>query len=339
MQIARRNRPIAPTQLLSATALALLSGCGGSDAPSPGPTVVAIPPSQAAAVGYTTLTYGPTPVIVSSSSGQTGQAALLPWSFIGQASTGSAKANADGTLSLIGAASGLTPQLASAASGSAAGSVVGEAFGGGGYFEAVLSFDGWQGQSSNPNALDGGWPSFWGMSVEHLAQTGGDVVPGQATGFEDFIEMDFMEYNVQQLQGSEFVYSGSITNWYGVYGQTCTDAAGDKLYCNISNDYPSKLRQLGSSVDFSQFHAYGALWVPATATSDGYIEWYFDGQPVGDRVSWSELTTPIAIPPSPAYAIADQEHLAVILGTGSQYPMTVKSVSVWQKSGADNLIQ
>jgi hypothetical protein len=80
----------------------------------------------------------------------------------------------------------------------------------------VLKFDGWQGQAANPNNLAGGWPAFWRMAVEHLADDGQDQVPGQVARYENFIEMGFLEYNIEYYQGNDYVYSSSLTNWYGV---------------------------------------------------------------------------------------------------------------------------
>jgi hypothetical protein len=111
------------------------------------------------------------------------------------------------------------------------------------------------------------------------------------------------------------------------------------VYCSIANSYPSKIRQLADTVSFSNYHTYGALWVLASDTAEGYIQWYFDGAPVGQHVSWTKLTSLWTTPPSPfSFGIGDLQHLVVILGTGTQYPMTVKSVSVWQQSGDNNLV-
>ena len=323
---------------LAVGAFLVLSGCAGSSSTSAvlvlAPPAVAPAPAQQA--GYLLRTYGPNPALVTSTSTAANTAALFAWDFNGQLLGGSASPNSDGSISIVGGNAGTNAQLASAKSGSAAGSFEGIAFGGGGYFEAVLKFDGWQGQSSNSNSLAGGWPAFWGMAVEHLAQTGGDQVPDQAAGYENFIEMDFMEYNIENLQGNDFVYNGSLNNWYGVFGQTCPGATP---YCSVDNPYPSKIRQLADTVSFSDYHTYGALWVPATDTADGYIQWYFDGAPIGQQVSWTQLTSLWATPPSPfSFGIGDLEHLVVILGTGTQYPMTVGSVSVWQQAGDNNLI-
>jgi hypothetical protein len=324
------------TVLFSVCMPMLFAACG-SDGDSGGAapvTATAAAPMPAQQVGYTNRTYGPSPMLITADHMNAGTASLFDWAFRGQQVGGSASPNSDGSISIVGGGSSPNAQVASARSGDTSGSFEGIAFGGGAYFEAVLKFDGWQGQSTNANSLSGGWPAFWGMAVEHLAQTGGDQVPGEATGYENFIEMDFMEYNIEAIQANDYVYSGSLLNWYGVLGQTCA-----QQYCVEQNSYPSKIRQLSDAVDFSQYHTYGALWVPATETVDGYLQWYFDGAAIGQQVSWSKLIALWATPPSPfSFGVADLQHLVLILGTGSQYPMTVSSVSVWQSSGADNLI-
>jgi hypothetical protein len=308
----------------------------GTSAPVPSPeSVQPTPPAPAQHAGYLVRTYGPNPTLVTSTSSAANTAGLFAWGFAGQALGGSASPNSDGSISIIGGNAGTNAQVASATSGAAAGSFNGIAFGGGGYFEAVLKFYGWQHQSENPNSQSGGWPAFWGMAVEHLARNGAAQVPRQTAGFENFIEMDFMEYNIENTQSNDTVYSGSLINWYGVWGQSCSSSG--PRYCNIMNSYASKIRQLPAAVNFSDYHAYGALWIPATDSSDGSIRWYFDGVQIGQTVTWVKLTNPSAMPPSP-FAIGDLQHLAIMLGTGSQYPMTVSSVSVWQKSTANNLV-
>jgi len=289
-------------------------------------------PGPAQRAGYLIRTYGPSPKLITTASTAPDTAGLLPWGFIGQERGGSASQNGDGSIRIVGSNGTTNAQVASATSGSTLGTFKGIAFGGGGYFEAVLKFDGWRGQTANPHNQSGGWPAFWGMAVEHLAQTGTDQVPGQAAGYENFIEMDFMEYNIEGNEKNDYVYSGSLINWFGLWGHSCGGH-----FCTIQNSYATKIRQLTSAVDFSDYHAYGALWVPATDTSYGYIQWYFDGTQVGRGVAWSKLKSPSAVPPSP-FGIGDRQHLAIMLGTGTQYPMTVQSVSVWQRSATNNLI-
>jgi hypothetical protein len=335
------NEALASRSWRISTALAAawlgLAGCGARTSSSaPVATTNTAPagaPAPAQQAGYLIRTYGPKPTLVTSTTTAPNTAGLFAWDFVREATGGSASANSDGSISIVGGGTqGNNSQVASAKSGSAAGSFEGIAFGGGGYFEAVLKFDGWRGQSANRKSQSGGWPAFWGMAVEHLAITGEDQVPGQAAGFENFIEMDFMEYDLENGQRNDEVYGGTLINWYGLWKKTCPDS-----YCAIQNSYASKIRPLTSTVNFSDYHAYGALWVPATDTSDGYIQWYFDGAPNGQRVMWAKLTNLSKMPPS-RFGIGDLQHLAIMLGTGTQYPMTVSSVSVWQHSSANNLI-
>jgi hypothetical protein len=326
-----------------AVGLVLCAGiaCNGSGMDSAGTASVPLTPGSAAPLpaqraGYLLRTYGPAPKLIASGQAATGGSAtdtagLFAWGFVGQELGGSASLNGDGSISIVGSNGTTNAQVASATSGAAAGSFQGIAFGGGGYFEAVLKFDGWRGQSSNPQSQSGGWPAFWGMAVEHLAQTGADQVPHQPAGYENFIEMDFMEYNIEGYQKNDYVYSGSLLNWYGLWGKSCKG-----MYCTIQNSYASKIRQLSAPVDFSTYHAYGALWIPASDTSEGSIQWYFDGVQVGERVTWSRLKDLTSMPPA-RFGIGDLQHLAIMLGTGTQYPMTVQSVSVWQRSDASNL--
>lgn len=320
--------------------MAAISSCGcaasaavvGSDE-----TSAATVPAPARQAGYGVRTFGPKPTLIERSRRAPGEADLFSWQFVNEGSGGRVELNHDGSITLRGGGSAANADLASARSGSAPRTFEGIAFGGGGYFEAVLKFDGWQGQSRNEKSTAGGWPSFWSMAVEHLAQTGEDRVPGMPEGYENFIEMDFMEYNIEHDEHNDHVYSGSIINAYGIWAKTCSDKPSPQ-YCSIQNPYPTKIRQLRPDVDFSQYHAYGALWVPATQVSDGYIQWFFDDEPVGMKVPWKALSNPALMPPTP-FGVGDHQHVVVILGTGERYPMTVRSVSVWQHSNAGNWIR
>ena len=98
-----------------------------------------------------------------------------------------------------------------------------------------------------------------------------------------------------------------------------------------------------TSTDFSQPHRYGALWVPATPTTQGYYKSYFDGVQTGSTLYWNYNDPAKPFPPPPVYGVTamsgmDQRHMYLILGTGIDQPMTVQSVSVWQASSANNLV-
>lgn len=107
------------------------------------------PPAAAAAAGFTAQTYGGNGITI----GQN----WLNYSAAGSGTT----QNADGTVTIANPTNnGYNDQLVSAAN-----------FGGGGYFQATLSFTG-------TPTTNGGWPSFWGGT----------------TGTGPSVETDIMEY-------------------------------------------------------------------------------------------------------------------------------------------------
>jgi hypothetical protein len=309
--------------------LLLLAGCSIST--SPLPTV----PLAAQRAGYLLRTYGPYPTLAGDRA-PPGAAVLRLANFFGNSvPANSVTVNSDGSITLLGGGAS-NGQVASASSAANPENFQGIAFGGGAYFEATLKFDGWQGQSANPNATSTGWPAFWSMSIEHLAQNGTDQWPGQAAGYEHFSEIDFLEYDLAYAQKTDDVYNGSIHDFYGVVDQTCAPSA----YCEIQNPYPTKIKQVPANTDFSAYHTYGLLWLPATAIADGYVQWYFDGESVGQPITWAQFTneSPGSTPADQDFGIVDLQHLVVILGTGTQYPMTISALSVWQNSADGNVI-
>jgi hypothetical protein len=294
-------------------------------------------PLAAQQAGYLVNTYGPAPTLESSGGPQPGTAVLYRSNFLGSVIPASqATQNSDGSLALPGGGNANGQVNSASATNNAAG-FQGIAFGGGGYFEATLKFDGWQSQTST-NSTSSGWPSFWAMSIEHLLGNGTAQWPGQAAGYEHFIEVDFMEYDIAYPQKTTDIYNGSIHDWYGVWKQTCASSG----FCDVMNEpWPTHLMSTPANTDFSAYHSYGLLWVPATASTDGYVQYYFDGEPVGNPITWAQFTneSPASTPANQNFGILDLQHLVLSLGTGPNFPMTVGAVSVWQKSAADNMVQ
>ena len=316
------------------TGLLAITGCSSTNPVSDQEPI----PPQALQAGYLTRTYGPYPTLDSGKAAQADAALLYVPVFLGHATLASESVqNTDGSVTIFGGVGDHTNgQVASATSAANSAGFTGVAFGGGAYFEATLKFDGWQGAAADPNATSTGWPAFWSLSLEHLLNNGADQWPGQVRGFQHFGEIDFLEYNIAFDEKTDEVYSGSIHEFYGYPNQTCAPA----MFCDVQNSYSSKILKVPGNTDFSAYHTYGMLWVPATESEDGFIQWYFDAAPIGHPITWAQFTQQ---PPSLTaadmdFGIVDLQHLVVILGTGVRYPMTVSAVSVWQKSSASNLV-
>ena len=218
-------------------------------------------------------------------------------------------------------AGGYNSQLASVGIKATAPYFVGTAFGCGGYFQAELAFV--------PSAIEpaNGFPAWWSMSVEHLIpDTTQQQWQGQPTGYAHFGEVDFME----AIQGGNpDQYDATLHDWYGLYGVTCTQ------WCEASSTNNS----VRSGVDLKQYHYYGTLWIPATATTPGSVSFYLDGNLINSGVTWTQFANQ-APPPGPGapwtFGIIDQQHLALTFGSGSA-PITVRSVNVWQNGSACNV--
>ena len=291
-------------------------------------------PPAAAAVGYNTQTFGPAVTLNGN---------WVPWNFYGAGvqPPGAVSQNSDGSLFISGLESDTYGATVSTASQTrTAKGWTGTAFGGGAYFEAVISFTG---QSNGP--YNNGGPAFYALDVEHTSQgpynVGWPGMPKNSAGktYNDFFEVDFMEYDVK-----EYSYQNGIGNWYGY--PAATRSGTHNPYQAIGGSDGSVLVPKGT--DFSQFHKYGCLWVPATPSTQGYLKFYFDDvQTDSPTFYWNyydpnDVSTYPAAPPldgSTAMSGMDWRHMLLILGTGTTQPMTVQSVSVWQTSGANNLTE
>jgi hypothetical protein len=323
------------------------TGTSGSTTPPPPPpappaasTAAASVPIPAKDAGYTVMTYGPKLVLQTSDKIAANTAPIYLWNFFGaDVAKTTLATNGDGSITLFGGGF-VNGQISSAAASSnAEKKFVGTAFGGGAYFEAVFKFEGWHGQSNNPGSMSKGFPAFWSMAVEHLSLSGADRWPSKVAEFVHFAEFDFFEYNAAYQEHTDFMYTGSAHDWYGIIGETCPLPTG--RFCQVQNTAPANMRPVAKNFDFSEYHTYGALWVPATASAPGYLAWYVDGEPIGENITWKKMPNQAALswPGNYAFAVADLQHMAMILGSGTTYPMTVKSVTVWQKSAAQNWVQ
>jgi hypothetical protein len=268
-------------------------------------------PKPAADVGYTMRTFDSTKLGTTAGTWQ-------PFNYFGvKQPAGSAVQNADGSLSLPGTSGdSYNATLCTAAAASTLPAKFrGIAFGGGGYFEATLSFVG------TPDGHDTS-PAFWADDVEHssgyLPETKGHT----------WIEIDDFESDV----ASDTKWGQSVHNWYN-------DGAA-----NVAANPPAILAgnpvEVPNGGTFDTSHTYAFLWVPATATTQGYVKFYCDGVQIGGTASYDKYDPAQAFPPSGANIgnVLDTLHLYLILGSAStKYPAIVTSVQVWQASNASNL--
>ena len=193
----------------------------------------------------------------------------------------------------------------------------GIAFGGGMYYQVTFSFTGTQ--TGDPMSV---------QMYDVLSLSG--YTPQNVTGYMG-IEIDGPEFN---RPGSSTQYGVSCHNYYYPSG-------GPKARID-----PTVLTSGGSPItipsgSLAGSNTYGMLWVPATATTQGYIQWYFNGVQVGPTVAWNQYNVNQAFPPSNTAStvcnVLDTLRMVPVVGTASTAtPMTITSVQIWQGPGADN---
>jgi hypothetical protein len=240
------------------------------------------------------------------------------------------KLNGDGTMTLLGDKTGAIGQLASVAPYRGTNTFVGTAFGGGAYLEAVFHYDPLQVEAAHAGGIRWPYPSFWSLPMEGNLIPGANHWPGQAPGYIHNVEVDFFE---AAYVTKPTAYGVGLHDWYGISKVTCP------TLCVVHMLNPTGERDPAAGTDFKEFHTYGFLWVPATSTTRGYMSAYFDGQPIGHTVYWTQYTTQ---PPTPVgqpwtFGRIDQQHVFFILGTGVGEQFTLKSVNVWQRDGSHNI--
>ena len=168
-------------------------------------------------------------------------------------------------------------------------------------------------------------------SVQVSATQGGAAITlggtGTATcglGFGDWIEID-TEYDT----GSTTKLGYALHSWNGYLSGDVQTHTSFSPYTVIT----------GSNT-FANPNKFGMLWVPATATTPGYVTWYFNNQPTYTQ-TWNQYDPTLLPPPvlgSSAFSVLDTRHIAILFGTSTVYPMTVSSVNVWQATAANNLV-
>jgi hypothetical protein len=274
------------------------------------------PPAAAAAVRYTTRTFNSLVV-----NGETGG-----WK---NNSGIQVTTNADGTITLGpgGTHSRFSADICTAWAAAGGGfpftggmaAARGSMFGGGGYFEATISFTG-------TATSAGGWPSFWANDMEGQS---GDASIAWSGGNSIWYEPDIME--TPQPGG----YGNTVHVWWGSW------PSGN----DANPQFPGVTYPPGFNP--AQPHKYAMLWVPATPNTSGRLTFYLDG--VANQSVTYSYWNPASPPPTGTTGIAqasgwhvgamDPRHLFMFLGSGPNNPMTVYSVEVWQKDASANLVR
>jgi hypothetical protein len=173
------------------------------------------------------------------------------------------------------------------------------------------------------NPVKTGWPAWWADALEG-AYNDFPTAPGPSV---QHIEYDAAEF----LGASNTSYSAGIIHW--------SDAESPPdSYNNGAKGMDSTVR-IPAGANFANRNKYGWLWVPATSNSLGYIKNYFNGQQVGLTYTWTPYTggNKAGDPGDPPWSIIDRQHCRPMVGTCIENPMTVYSITVWQKDDSHNI--
>jgi hypothetical protein len=133
--------------------------------------------------------------------------------------------------------------------------------------------------------------------------------PGQGAGYFHFAENDMMD----GFQGTSF-YQTNLIDWNGT-APTATQAS---IIPSTITFNQVNITNFGFGTNFTNrnsFHVYGQLWVPATSSTQGYIQNYFDGVPTS-KFTWNLYNSATAPPPTGQNIanIIDQDHMSINLG-------------------------
>jgi hypothetical protein len=315
------------------TTLATLLVCLGATvaAAGAGAADLTAPPAAAVAAGFVTATFDSRFDASTVDVDDTGRPGYLwyPFAMHGvRTDRRSIELADDGSVTLRGGAEPSNAQLMTITRGPGSTGPIGRTFSSGGYFEAVLKFD----PKSVIAARFHGWPAFWAKAAaatfdRHSGPE--DQWVGQAPSYRHNVEVDVFEFTEGVARASSPRYGVALHDWYGIFEKTCPKM------CQVQ--VPIVTRSLPEDTDFSHYHAYGFLWIPAGDDHPGRAEFYFDRMLVGRSRSWTKFDPAVDVPPPSGdrvYAFLDMQHMALILGTGSDQPMTVASVRVWQRTAS-----
>jgi hypothetical protein len=211
----------------------------------------------------------------------------------------------------------------------------GTLFAGGWYLEGRISGE-FKNSSGNivpaPGAI-GAHPSIWAYAADNL-NSGPGLWPGQGNHFFHFAEDDLMD----GYQDGHF-YVTDLIDWNGS-GPTGTSAQIMPTTIKFNQVDLTKYGFASSLfVDRHSFHVYGQRWVPATGSSKGFVQNYFDGA-LTASFTWDRYN-PSAPPPPTGQNIGniiDFDHMSVNLGddpsTNPSSSIYLDWVHVWQTPAA-----
>lgn len=192
--------------------------------------------------------------------------------------------------------------------------VSGTSFGGGFYIDIAFQFD-----PTRLVQLDPGWPAWWFAPKEYLN--------GSITN-TNWVEIDGFE-----------AHTGSGTS---LCGNNC-NAILTNHYWNVSNgtndfyswEMQTNIKPVFGTWDFNELQHYGVLWVTAASNGGtGFITRYLNG--VGmTTMTYSATggTNPALSPGNPNGALSemDNENFCLYINSGTNVPVKVGTVQVWQK--------
>jgi hypothetical protein len=170
------------------------------------------------------------------------------------------------------------------------------------YFEIKMSAN-----PAQQNATTA-WPAFWTTPIEFFT--------GSAT---HFMELDILE-----------MFPGTTVDM--LFGAHDWDMAAQTN--NVNTNFNSSI------VADASVHTYGTLYLsPSFNGGTGSIQRYMDGTLVS-ACSFTFSTTGPASPgaspsnPNGIFSQIQNQHAVLILAAGSNWPMTVQHVAVWQQSAS-----
>lgn len=296
-------------------------------------------PAPAAAVGYNLKTFDSTTLGT-----LTGQ--LQPFNFYGVTAptiNGPAlKQNSDGSFTMLGnnLESGLDTFDATVATASYnasnSRSFQGVGFAGGLYYELQASFTGTPDGSDNSLSIN----------LETIETASGS----QGFTNNQWTEIDYPETNV--ASGNQ--WGTSLHHWWRTTGSNTSANPAMIVGGTVNGVTYSSSSPVTAPAGFSfaNKNIYGCLWVPATATTQGYIRFYLNSSPIGTQVInaqgiacnafWNQYNA--SLPPTGLQIGScldnPNQHLMVMTGVNNNsWPATVYFCRVWQASAANNLVQ